>query len=163
MIGQQLEIRPANATDAALVLRFVRGLAEYEKRSHEVVATEERIRAALFGPDPAAEALIASIDGSPVGFALFFHTFSTFSGRRGIFLEDIFVEEAQRGKGAGRALMVRLAAIARERDCSRVEWSVLRWNAPSIAFYESLGAKPSDEWIAYSVKGEALERLADRG
>ena len=157
-----IQIRAATAADTPLVLRYVRGLAEYERRADEVVATEDLIRGALFGPDPAAEALIARVDGAPVGFALFFQTFSTFTGRRGIWLEDIFVEEAHRGTGAGKALMARVAAIALERGCSRVEWSVLRWNAPSIGFYESLGAQPSDEWIGYSIKGDALSRLAER-
>ena len=152
--------RFATPDDTALILSLVRELAEYEKLSHEVVATEEDLREALFGPRPAAEALLAEVDGEAAGFALFFHNFSTFLGRRGLYLEDLFVRPRFRGQGLGKALMVRLARIALERGCGRFEWWVLDWNAPSIAFYRSLGAVGMDEWTVQRVSGEALRRLA---
>ncbi len=156
-------IREARVEDAGLVLDFVRQLAEYEKLSHMVTATEASLRESLFGPRPAAEALLAFEAETPVGFALFFHTFSTFLGRRGLWLEDIFVKPAFRGRGHGKALLLRVARIARERGCGRYEWSALDWNTPATDFYKALGAQPMDEWTIYRVTGETLDRLADQG
>lgn len=153
-------IRSAAADDAPLVLRFIRGLAEYERLPHECVATEADLRETLFGPRPQAEVLIAEADGEPAGFALFFHNYSTFLARRGLYLEDLFVLPEARGRGVGRALLARLAHIARERGCGRFEWSVLDWNESAIGFYRSLGAEPMSEWTVYRVTGAALERLA---
>jgi GNAT superfamily N-acetyltransferase len=155
--------RFATPADTALILALVRELADYEKLAHEVVATEESLRDALFGARPAAEALLVEVEGECAGFALFFHNFSTFLGRRGLYLEDLFVRPRYRGQGLGKALMVRLARIALERGCGRFEWWVLDWNAPSIAFYRSLGAVGMDEWTVQRVSGEALQRLAAQG
>ncbi|HEY8485286.1 MAG TPA: GNAT family N-acetyltransferase [Longimicrobiales bacterium] len=157
---ERLEIRPATEADVPLVLTFIQELAEYEKLRHEVVATEERIREALFGPRPYAEVLLAELGGEPVGFALFFHNFSTFLGRPGLYIEDLYVRPAARRRGVGRRLLARLAALARERGCGRMEWSVLNWNEPAIRFYRSLGARPLEEWQVYRLTGEALEALA---
>lgn len=154
-------IRPATADDVGQIREFILALAEYEKLSHEAKATEADLHTALFGPRPHAEVLIAELEGRPVGFALFFHTFSTFVGKPGLYLEDVFVYPEFRGRGAGLALMRRLAAIAMERGCGRFEWAVLDWNAPSIAFYQSLGARPMDEWTVYRLDGAALEALAE--
>lgn len=134
----------------------------YEKLEHAVVATQEVLRRTLFGERRYAEALIARLDGEPVGFALYFHNFSTFVGKPGLYLEDLFVEPAHRGKGIGKALLQHLAAIAVERDCGRVEWAVLDWNAPSIAFYRSLGAVPMDQWTVFRLEGAALRAVAER-
>jgi GNAT superfamily N-acetyltransferase len=154
-------IRNATPDDVPLVLRFIRDLARYERLEDRVTATESHIAAALFGARPYAEALIAEdADGAPAGFALFFHNFSTFTGTPGLYLEDLFVEPDKRGRGYGKALLARLAAIAKQRGCARFEWAVLDWNAPSIAFYQSLGAKPLDDWTVYRVDGDALEALA---
>ncbi len=155
-----LQLRPAEAGDSATILRFIQELAEYEKLRHECVATEQDIVGHLFGARPKAEAVLAEWAGEAVGFALFFHNFSTFLGKPGIYLEDLYVQPRMRGKGIGKALLVHLARLARERDCGRLEWSVLDWNAPSIAFYQSLGAKAKDEWTVYRVDGEALVELA---
>jgi GNAT superfamily N-acetyltransferase len=155
-----IRIEPAAEPDTPVILKFIRDLAEYEKLSHQVVATEEGIRDHVFGPNPVAEVLLAYWDSQPVGFALFFRNFSTFLGRAGIYLEDLFVEPAHRGKGIGKALLGRLAEIAVERGYGRVEWAVLDWNAPSIDFYRSLGAVPKDDWIIYQLSGDALVRLA---
>jgi GNAT superfamily N-acetyltransferase len=155
-----LSIRPATPADLPLILDFIRGLAEYERLAHEVVATEEGLRASLFGSRPDAEVLLAEQDGDPAGFALFFHNYSTFLGRRGLYLEDLFVRPAHRGRGVGRALLARLAALAVERGCGRFEWSVLDWNERAIRVYESLGAEPMREWTVYRVTGPALSRLA---
>ena len=155
-----LAIRPAVAADVSLVLRFIRDLAEYERLPHECVATEALLRETLFGPEPQAEVLLAELDGEPAGFALFFHNFSTFLGRPGLYLEDLFVRPAARGHGVGRALLARLAAIAVERGCGRFEWAVLDWNEPAIGFYRKLGAVPLDDWTVQRVTGEALRRLA---
>lgn len=157
---ERLEIRPATEADVPLVLTFIQELAEYEKLRHEVVATEEQIREALFGPRPYAEVLLAELGGEPVGFALFFHNFSTFLGRPGLYIEDLYVRPAARRRGVGRRLLARLAALARERGCGRMEWSVLNWNEPAIRFYRSLGARPLEEWQVYRLTGEALEALA---
>jgi GNAT superfamily N-acetyltransferase len=157
-----LTIRPAVEDDVPLVVRFIRGLAEYEKLLHECHATEERVRESLFGARPDAEVVIAEVDGAPAGFALFFHNYSTFLARRGLYLEDLFVLPEHRGAGVGRALLAHLARIAVERGCGRLEWWVLDWNEPAIRFYESLGAEPMDEWTVYRVTGDALTRLAGR-
>lgn len=157
-----ITIRPAVVDDLDLIFRFICDLAEYEKLRHEVHATPETLRPYLFGPNPKAEVLIGEIDGTPRGFALFFHNFSTFEGRPGLYLEDLFVDPEARGAGLGKALLVRLAQIARERDCARFEWWVLDWNEASIAFYRSLGAKPMDEWTVQRIDGDALERLANQ-
>ena len=155
-----LALRPATVADVALVLAFIRDLAEYERLAHEVVATEPLLRETLFGERPGAEVVIAELDGGPVGFALFFHNFSTFLGRPGLYLEDLFVRPAARGHGVGRALLARLAAIAVARGCGRFEWAVLDWNEPAIGFYRRLGAVPLDDWTVQRVTGEALHRLA---
>jgi GNAT superfamily N-acetyltransferase len=156
----QLRIAPATENDLGLILSFIRKLAEYEKLSHLVVGTEENIRENVFGPNPVAEVLLAYWDQEPVGFALFFRNYSTFLGQAGIYLEDLFVDPEQRGKGIGKALLIRLAQIALERGYGRLEWAVLDWNTPSIEFYRSLGAVPQDEWTIYRITGEALARLA---
>lgn len=153
-------VRPAVREDAGQILAFIRELAEYEKLAHEVVADEAGLAARLFGERPYAEALIAEVDGAPAGFALFFHNFSTFVGKPGLYLEDVFVRPQYRGLGLGKRLMVRLAKIALERDCGRFEWSVLDWNQPAIDFYRSLGAVGMDEWTVQRVTGDALQALA---
>lgn len=156
-------IRPAAPEDAALILSFVRDLAEYEKLLHAVEATQAHIEAALFSEHPKAFCDIAEIDGEPVGFALWFYNFSTFVGRHGIYLEDLFVRPAARGSGAGKALLANLARRCVAENLGRLEWAVLDWNAPSIAFYDSLGAAAMDEWIVRRMTGEALARLAASG
>lgn len=153
-------IRFATRDDAPLVAELIRGLAKYEKLEHEVTMTEDVLVRNLFGTRPYAEALIAEQDGSAVGFALFFHNFSTFLGLPGIYLEDLFVVPGNRGGGVGRALLERLAQIAVERGCGRLEWAVLDWNRDAIGFYERLGARPNDEWTVYRLTGDALRALA---
>lgn len=154
-------IREAAPADVPLVATLIRELAQYERLLHEVTMTEERLRTALFGPRPYAEVVIAEGEGGEaLGFALFFHNFSTFLGLPGIYLEDLFVRPAHRGGGTGRALLAYLARLARERGCGRLEWSVLDWNEPAIGFYRRLGAEPNDEWTVYRLTGDALERLA---
>lgn len=155
-----LKIRNAETTDCSLILEFIKGLAEYEKLSHEVVATPELLRENLFGPQPKAEVLIAEWNDKPAGFALFFHNFSTFLGRPGIYLEDLFVLPELRGHGIGKGLLKRLAQLAVERGCGRLEWSVLDWNKPAIDFYVSIGASPMDEWTVYRLTGERLTGFA---
>jgi GNAT superfamily N-acetyltransferase len=159
----ELEIRAATEDDVPLILSLIRELAEYERLSHEVVATEETLRASLFGERPVAEVLIGHLGDEPAGFALFFHNFSTFLGRPGIYLEDLYVRPEFRGAGIGRALLVHLARLARARDCGRLEWSVLDWNEPAIGFYKKIGASPVSGWTVYRVTGEALDDLAARG
>jgi GNAT superfamily N-acetyltransferase len=156
-------IRPATAADIKTICDLIRALAEYERLSHEVVLDEDRLREHLFGPRPYAEALLAEHDGSVVGFALFFHNYSTFLGKPGIFLEDLFVKPQARGRGYGKALLTELARIAVDRGCGRLEWSVLNWNEPSIAFYKSLGAVAMNEWSVYRLAGDALSKIAHRG
>ena len=158
-----LSIRSASATDIPLIAQFIRDLAEYERLAHEVRFDEAVLEAKLFGMRPYAEVLIGEIDGSPQGFALFFHNFSTFEGKPGVYLEDLFVRPEARGAGLGKALLKKLAAIAVERDCPRLEWSVLDWNEPAIQFYKALGAKSMDEWTIYRVDGTALAKLAALG
>ena len=156
------EVRFAERGDVADIAAMIRALAEYEKLAHLCVGTTADLERALFGPAPAAEVLIARQDGVPVGFALFFHTFSTFLARRGLWLEDLFVVPERRGRGIGRKLLTTLAAIAVERRCGRFEWAVLDWNTPAIGFYESLGATLMLDWRIARVTGEALERLGHR-
>jgi GNAT superfamily N-acetyltransferase len=158
-----ITIRPASADDVPLVLEFIKALADYEKLSHEVIATESGLRDALFGPRPCAEVVFACIAGEPAGFALFFHTFSTFLGQRGLYLEDLFVKPEWRGRGVGRRLLIHLARVAIERECGRFEWSVLDWNEPAIQFYHGLGARPMDDWTIFRVSGRALHELAGAG
>jgi GNAT superfamily N-acetyltransferase len=155
-------IRPARPGDAATILRFIRELAEYEREPDAVVTTEAMLDAALFGATPKAEALVAEEDGAAIGFALFFHTFSTWTGRQGVWLEDLYVTPDARGSGAGKALLRALAGICLDRDCPRFEWAVLDWNEPAIGFYRSIGALPMDEWTTQRVTGDALARLAGR-
>lgn len=162
----RVRVRFATAADSATILDFIRQLAEYEKLLHEVVADEAALAAHLFGSRPMAEVLIAEVDGregvEPAGFALFFHNFSTFLGRPGVYLEDLFVRPELRGSGIGGALLAHLARIAVERGCGRFEWAVLDWNESAIRFYRSVGAEPQSEWTVYRVTGEALGRLAER-
>lgn len=156
-----ITLRPATTADTPHILAFIRELAEYEKLAHEAVATEVTLAAQLFGEIPAAEVVIAEVDGQTAGFALFFHNFSTFLGQRGLYLEDLFVRPQYRGFGLGKRLMVHLAQLATQRGCGRFEWSVLDWNEPAIRFYRSLGAIGQDEWTVQRVSGDALRRLAD--
>lgn len=153
-----LIIRDGAAEDAPLVLKLVTALAGYEKLAEAVTASASDFASAI--GDGAAHVLIAEWDSAPCGFALYFHNFSTFLGRRGVYLEDLFVEETHRGRGIGKALLARLARIASEQNCGRLEWQVLDWNAPAIAFYKSLGAAAMDEWTVYRVAGDALDVLA---
>jgi GNAT superfamily N-acetyltransferase len=153
-------IRPAQPDDVPTILVLIRDLAEYERAPNEVVTTEEQLRDSLFGPHPAAEVLLGEEAGAPVCFALFCHNFSTWMGRRGLYLEDLFVKPAVRGKGYGRALLVRLAQIARERECGRMEWAVLDWNEPAIQFYRKLGARPNDDWTIFRLTREGIANLA---
>ena len=153
-------IAPAQEADVALILGLIKELADYEHLSHQVVATEASLRYALFGRRPAAEALIARVDGECAGFALYFHNFSTFLGRHGLYLEDLFVRPAFRALGVGKALLRHLARVALERDCGRFEWAVLDWNRSARDFYEALGAEANPAWVNYRITGEALERLA---
>jgi GNAT superfamily N-acetyltransferase len=162
-MAPDLRIEPATQDDVPLILNLVKKLAAYERLSHEVVATEEDFTAALFGTPRVAEALLAFSGNQPVGFALYFSTFSTFVGRRGIYLEDIFVEPEHRGQGIGTALLTSIAKIACDRNCGRLEWSVLTWNEPSIGFYERLGAQRMEEWRVFRLAGTALNELARRG
>ena len=153
-------IRPAEAHELPLVLGFIRELAAYERLEHEVQATTADLAVALFGPRPFAEVVFACLEGEPVGFALFFQNFSTFLGKPGIYLEDLFVRPQARGHGIGRRLLAWLARTTLERGCARLDWAVLDWNLPSIGFYRSLGAVAQDEWTTMRVSGAALERLA---
>jgi len=154
-------IRQATEQDVPLILSFIRRLAEYERLSHEAVVTEKTLQDSLFGARRYAEVLLGYADDKPVAFAVFFHNFSTFLGRPGLYLEDLFVIPEMRGKGFGRALLVELARIAHERNCGRFEWAVLDWNEPAIQFYKNLGAIPMDEWTIFRVTGAALGRLSN--
>ena len=159
----KIGLRTATERDVPLILSFIKELAEYERLSHEVVATEQLLRASLFGERPAAEVVVGDYGDEPAGFTLFFHNFSTFLGRPGIYLEDLYVTPGLRGRGVGRAMLVYLAKLAKERGCGRLEWSVLNWNAPAIKLYKSIGATPMDDWTVFRVTGEALDGLADEG
>jgi GNAT superfamily N-acetyltransferase len=156
-------IRPATETDLPVILQLIRDLAEYEREPEAVVATEESLREVLFGSKPAAEVLLALEEEHAVGFAVFFHNFSTWLGRPGLYLEDLFVRPSERGKGYGRALLERLAQIAHERGCGRMEWAVLDWNEPAIQFYKKLGAQPMTEWTVFRLTRDEIARLAGRG
>jgi GNAT superfamily N-acetyltransferase len=158
-VTDALQIRPATADDVPLVLSFVEQLADYEKLAHMVVATEASLREALFGDRPGAEVLLAFAEGAPVGFAVYFHNFSTFLGRKGLWLEDIFVKPDRRGRGYGKALLLAVARIARERGCGRFEWAALDWNTPAWEFYRALGATPLEDWTMFRVTGAALDKL----
>jgi GNAT superfamily N-acetyltransferase len=160
MIRNALRIEPATEADVPVVLGLINALAAYERMSHAVVADEAALRASLFGPSPAAEVVIATIDREPAGFAVWFHNYSTFLGRRGLYLEDLFVVPERRGRGIGRALLAYLARVAVARDCGRMEWAVLDWNEPAIGFYQRLGAKPMSGWTVYRLTGDELVRLA---
>lgn len=158
-----IDIRPATADDVPLILHFVRELATYEKALHEVEATEAHLHRALFGPEHRAWSVICELDGEPAGFALYFFNYSTWTGRYGLFLEDLYVSPEYRGSGAGKALLKYLARVAVEADCGRFEWNVLDWNTPAIEFYESFGARPQSEWIGYRLAGQALRDFAADG
>jgi GNAT superfamily N-acetyltransferase len=154
------EIRPARVEDVPVILELIRELATYERAPDEVTATERQLVDVLFGERPAAEVLLAFEGKSPIGFAVFFHNFSTWLGRPGLYLEDLFVKPEKRGKGYGRALLIDLAKIARDRACGRMEWAVLNWNEPAIKFYRALGAEPLDEWTVFRLKREGIAELA---
>jgi GNAT superfamily N-acetyltransferase len=156
----RVDIRPAVASDVPTILQLIRELAEYERLTHEVVATEASLHHALFGPGARVGALLARVEDEPVGFALFFYNFSTFLGRSGLYLEDLFVRPAWRRHGIGRRLLTALAQRAVAEGCGRLEWSVLDWNEPAIGFYRALGARPMDAWTVYRLTGDALVRLA---
>lgn len=156
-------VRSARPEDVPVIARLIRALAEYEKLGDACHADEEALREHLFGARPYVEALVAEADGAAAGFALFFHNYSTFLTKPGIYLEDLFVEPAHRGRGIGKALLARLAALALERGCGRLEWSVLDWNAPAIGFYESLGARAMSEWSVFRLDGAGLRRLGQGG
>lgn len=156
-------IRTTSVEDVPLILDFIRGIADYERLLHEVVATEETLTESLFGDKPSAEVLIGEWAGEPVAFVVFFHNFSTFMGRPGIYLEDLFVKPEWRGRGIGKILLQYLARIAKQRNCTRFEWNVLDWNEPALKFYHSLGAVPMDEWTIHRVSGESLDSLAEAG
>jgi GNAT superfamily N-acetyltransferase len=157
---QRILLRSADEKDAGLILEFIRGLAEYEQLLDQVEATEEGLRKHLF-EDHRAGVIIAEYDGAPAGFALYFHNFSTFVGKPGIYIEDLFVKPELRGKGLGKALFARIAALAAEQDCGRLEWACLNWNDPAIAFYKALGGRPLTEWTTFRIAGENLGSLAD--
>jgi GNAT superfamily N-acetyltransferase len=156
-----ITIRKATKDDASIILDFIKELAEFEKLSHEVVATTEQLEETLFGERPDAEVFIANYQDQPAGFSLFFYNYSTFLGQRGIYLEDLYVKESLRGKGIGKALLINLAKYAVEQGCGRFEWSVLDWNEKAIDFYKSLGAEPMDEWTVHRVYGKNLIELAN--
>jgi GNAT superfamily N-acetyltransferase len=155
----QIDIQPATLADVPLILSFIKALAEYERLSDHVMATETTVRETLFGSRPSAEAVIARVDETPVGFAVWFHNYSTFLSRRGLYLEDLFVLPEWRGRGVGGALLKHLARIAVSRDCGRMEWAVLDWNEPAIRFYRGLGAEPMSDWTVFRLTGDALTRL----
>jgi GNAT superfamily N-acetyltransferase len=155
------EIRPARVEDVPIILQLIRDLATYERAPNEVSATEVQLVDVLFGERPAAEVLLAFEGKSPVGFAVYFYNFSTWLGRPGLYLEDLFVKPEKRGKGYGRALLIELAKIARDRGCGRMEWAVLDWNEPAIKFYRALGAKPMDEWTVFRLTRDGIARLAN--
>lgn len=153
------QIRNSTPEDVSLILQLIKEIAEYEKLSHEVIATEKILMESLFGDKKSAEVVIGELEGKPVGYALFFHNFSTFLGKKGLYLEDLFVRPEYRGKGFGKKLLLHLVKIAKERNCGRMEWSVLNWNTPAIEFYKSLGAFPMDEWTVYRLDEKAINNL----
>jgi GNAT superfamily N-acetyltransferase len=155
------QIRDATSADVTLILQLIRDLATYERAPNDVVATEDGLREVLFGKEPAAKVLLAFDGCEPVGFAVYFFNFSTWLGRPGLYLEDLFVKPETRGRGYGRALLVHLARIARERRCGRMEWAVLDWNDPAIRFYKKLGAKPQNDWTVYRLTSDGIDRLAE--
>jgi GNAT superfamily N-acetyltransferase len=159
---QNFEIRTARVEDVPIILQLIRDLATYERAPNEVTATEEQLADVLFGSRPSAEVVLAFEQDTAVGFAVFFHNFSTWLGRPGLYLEDLFVKPEVRGKGYGRALLVHLAKIALERGCGRMEWAVLDWNDPAIQFYRKLGAKPMDEWTVFRLTGDGIAKLAEQ-
>ena len=159
----EFKIRPARVEDVSIILELIRDLAPYERAPDEVTATEEQLVDVLFGERPAAEVLLAFEEQSPVGFAVYFYNFSTWLGRPGLYLEDLFVNPEKRGKGYGRALLVELAKIARDRECGRLEWAVLDWNEPAIKFYRALGAEPMHEWTVFRLTRDGIARLAGLG
>jgi GNAT superfamily N-acetyltransferase len=159
---RKFEIRTARVEDVPIILQLIRDLATYERAPNEVTATEEQLVEVLFGPRPSAEVMLAFEEDIAVGFAVFFHNFSTWLGRPGLYLEDLFVKPEVRGKGYGRALLVHLAKIARERGCARMEWAVLDWNDPAIQFYHKLGAAPMDEWTVFRLTGDGIAKLAEQ-
>ena len=161
MKTENFAIRPATAADVPIILELIRALATYERAPNDVTATEDGLSKVLFGEKPAAEVLLAFENDRAVGFALFFHNFSTWLGKPGLYLEDLFVRPEDRGKGYGRALLVELAKIARDRGCGRLEWAVLDWNEPAIEFYKRLGARPMEDWTVFRLAGESLTRLAE--
>ncbi len=161
MKTENFAIRPATAADVPIILELIRALATYERAPNDVTATEDGLSKVLFGEKPAAEVLLAFENETAVGFAVFFHNFSTWLGRPGLYLEDLFVRPEDRGKGYGRALLIHLAKIARERGCGRMEWAVLDWNEPAIQFYRKLGAKSMDEWTVFRLKHDGIAKLAD--
>jgi GNAT superfamily N-acetyltransferase len=158
---EKLEIRPARRSDVPMILELIRALATYERAPNDVTATEDGLSKVLFGEKPAAEVLLAFENETAVGFAVFFHNFSTWLGRPGLYLEDLFVRPEDRGKGYGRALLIHLAKIARDRGCGRMEWAVLDWNESAIQFYRKLGAKSMDEWTVFRLKRDGIAKLAD--
>jgi GNAT superfamily N-acetyltransferase len=158
--AENFEMRPASVDDVPVILELIRDLATYERAPDEVTATEEQLVEVLFGERPGAEVLLAFEGKSPVGFAVYFYNFSTWLGRPGLYLEDLFVKPEKRGKGYGRALLVELAKIARDRGCGRMEWAVLDWNEPAIKFYRALGARPMDDWTVFRLTGDEIARLA---
>jgi GNAT superfamily N-acetyltransferase len=155
-----LSIKKATVADAALILKFIKELAHYEKAENEVLATEADIKSSLFGQNTTTNAVICSIDNKPIGFAVYFFNYSTWLGKNGLYLEDLYVSPAHRNVGAGKALLKHLANIALAKNCGRFEWSVLDWNEPAIKFYQSLGAEPQNEWVSYRLSGQALESFA---
>lgn len=158
-----LQIRAAVPADAPVIVELVRELALYEREPQAAKASVADIEKALFGAHPKVHALIADWNGAPAGFAVYFFNFSTWTGRHGVYLEDLFVRDSVRGRGVGKAMLARLARLARENHCARLEWSVLDWNEPAIGFYKALGARPMEEWTVYRVEGEALDNLAAAG
>jgi GNAT superfamily N-acetyltransferase len=160
VLTESLRIERATEADVPLILRLIKELADYERMADEVVASEDALRQTLFGPRPSAEVVVAYAGSEPAGFALFFHNYSTFLAKPGLYLEDLFVVPKFRGRGYGKALLTHLAALAVERNCGRFEWSVLDWNEPAIGFYEKLGAKRMDAWTIFRVTGDALHKLA---
>src|SRR6478736_1263716 len=157
---RNFKIRDATVADIPTILQLMRDLATYERAPNDVIATEKGLHEVLFGAEPAAKVVIAFENTEPVGFAVYFFNFSTWLGRPGLYLEDLFVRPEMRGKGYGRALLVRLAQIARERSCGRMEWAVLDWNEPAIQFYRKLGAAPMDEWTVFRLTSDGIARLA---